>query len=73
MCTTIQINGEYIDGLGELWGILGQENVVMSHKASFEWDDCLCHVDVQATAAKAGYSCRSGWDESSCDFILTRR
>lgn len=72
MCTTLNIDGEYIDSLSELWGIVGQDNVVMSHEASFEWDDCLCHVDVQATAARAGYSCKSGWDNFACDFTLTK-
>ena len=60
MCTTMEIDGEWIDGLGELWGIVGQDNVVMSHEASFEWNDCLCHVDVRATAKKARYAVRSG-------------
>jgi hypothetical protein len=75
MCTEIQIKGgERIDHTGQLFSLIGRENAVFDPAAgSVGTDECLCHLDVPATAARAGYSCRSGWDEEGCDFIWERQ
>ncbi len=70
MCTEIQIRGgARLETLGDLWALVGKDNVVMSHEANFESDDCLCHVDARATAKKAGYDCAPGWDECCVDHV----
>lgn len=80
MCTQIQIrNGDGRDGVetcGQLWALVGRDNVVWGETGvgyTFEENECLCHVDVEATAERAGYECRSGWDEAACDYIWELR
>lgn len=70
MCIEIQIEGgPRIETCGELWTLVGQDAVVYRHLSDFTANECLCHVDIVATAEKSGYRCRSGWDESAVDFI----
>ena len=78
MCVEIQIeNGPRLDCLGELWGLFGRENVVMADTAGApaDWkaDECLCHVDVAATAKASGYISRSGWESHAVHYIWARQ
>lgn len=72
MCVEIEIDRERIETCGQLWKIIGRENMVFTHDADFKEDDCLCHLDVGATAKRAGYVSRSGWDEAAIDHIWKR-
>lgn len=70
MCAAIQIRGgPRIDRLGDLWSLVGRENVAMTHRADFTSDDCLCHVDVEVTAFNGGYKSASGWDKYGADYV----
>lgn len=70
MCTEIQIkDGPRIERCSELWELVGRDKTVYSHAADFGPDDCLCHVDVQATAKNAGYAVRNGWNEAGVDYV----
>lgn len=75
MCTQISWNGKLIETCGQLWDAIGRDNV--SYRGwpsmSFEPQDCLCHIDIEATAAKAGLTSRSGWDDAGVDFIWEAR
>lgn len=63
---------------GELAGIIGQDNIVMDQggvtpsgavyeDAEFCPDDCLCPVNLPATAIKAGYEHSSRDDDGEHD------
>lgn len=75
MCTVIQIaDGDRVDSTGELFNAIGRHNAVFNDYITGDvgTDECLCHLDVEATAAKAGYRSRNGWDDACCDFIWDR-
>lgn len=74
MCVEIQIKGgARIENCGQLWQIVGHDAAVYTHDADFRDYDCLCHVDVEATAKNAGYSVRDGWNEAAADYIWERK
>lgn len=75
MCVEIQIKGgKRIDGVGDLYDALGRENVVFNKGCEPTGDnECLCHVNIRATARKAGFYYRNGWKSASCDYIFERR
>lgn len=77
MCTQILVkDAGGIETCGELWALVGRGNVVPSPTLpgyEFEENECLCHVDIEATADRAGYNCRSGWAEACVDYIWERK
>lgn len=70
MCQMIEINGEIIDSGKELKALVHPANIVFCHGATdVDENECLCHIDVKATAKKAGLKCRKAdWP----DWILSK-
>ncbi len=58
MCQTVEFEGRVIERGADLKHIVGTHNIVMIEMDVLDDNDCLCHVDVEATAAKAGMKCR---------------
>lgn len=63
MCTEVKVNGRYCDGIGDLRAALGREPIMCGDRIAPEMiaavgpvtdDECLCHVDHDATAASIG-------------------
>lgn len=82
MCSTIEVRtGDkwpLIENGEQLRKLVGAENIVMCVYDGIPHDgtppadnECLCHVDAESTAVKAGFSCRSGWADKDgwTDFI----
>lgn len=75
MCTQVLVMGDPnvdVETCGELWSLVGKDNVVIGKTLpghEFDANECLCHIDIEATAQRAGYTCRSGWDDACCDYI----
>ena len=63
MCTAIYVDGREIDSMAALRALVGCDNLVIRGPGKYPPDIidmtecCLCPVDVEATAAKAGYAC----------------
>ncbi len=72
MCQTIELEGEVIMTGADLKHIVGAHNIVMIGTDRLYDSDCLCHVDVEATAAKAGMKCRRRPAEMGTDWQLIR-
>ena len=74
MCIVIEADGMIVEDGESLMRIIGRDNIVMYDYAKNyppAADECLCHVDVEASAAKARYQCRrtdDGWP----DWVLTK-
>lgn len=63
MCAEIEINGKQIETIGELAELIGKDNIVILEDIYtqprgklLEPELCLCPVDMERTASKAGYS-----------------
>lgn len=71
MCVQIQIDGgPYIETTGDLFRLIGDGNVIFHPGGeTISTEECLCHVNAEKTARKAGYSCKSGWDKAGCDYL----
>lgn len=75
MCSSMEVDGSYLDTIGDLVRKIGKRNVVLSdgydhvrvHKYA---NTCLCPVDKEATAKKIGCAV-SEWDGKS-DPMLVR-
>jgi hypothetical protein len=64
MCRELKFNGLLIGGLGGLRRAVGAENVVFWGDGPADPipdDTCLCVVDLEETARRAGMDCR--WDD----------
>lgn len=70
MCVVIEINGEIIETGKELKALVGIDNIVFLHGVTeIDENECLCHIDIPATAHRAGFKCRRrDWP----DFRLTK-
>lgn len=69
MCKIV-IVGEYdaeCHTHGDLVDVLGGDPVYFDHGLELADDDCLCDVDMPATAAKFGYAIAS----DPCDMFVT--
>lgn len=78
MCTWIAVKGgDIIETCGQLRELVGVENIVFDADMDgheFADDECLCHVDVQATAARSGFTCDAGYSpDFLADFVLERK
>lgn len=59
MCQEIIANDHHCETLGDLRAQVGADNVVFSEpellpEAAFDDCNCLCHVDIEATAERSG-------------------
>lgn len=63
MCTEVLVNGCHCEGIGDLRSALGREPIMCPERMEQEMldacgpvtdDECLCHVDHDATAAAMG-------------------
>ena len=70
MCTCIEVDGREIDSMAALRALVGADRIVVARPDLYEPDIveaascCLCPVDIEATAAKAGYACEcDGWGD----------
>jgi hypothetical protein len=79
MCVIIEVDGARIETAGELRDAIGpltwnnpEWPDMISRKGADAYAECLCPVDIHATALANGYAARPGWDSACCDFILER-
>ena len=74
MCVTLFYDGQYIDSIGDLHAAIGQpcktiaEFAERSHPLAV--DECLCWVDMEATAKAIGKTARIGWNDAGVDWII---
>jgi hypothetical protein len=72
MCTNLIINHKSILTIEELQAAIGKENVVIEDGyGELDGNCCLCPVDFEATAKKAGYRLKDD-PEFVGDFIMTK-
>lgn len=68
MCTEVWIDGDMIETLGQMRAKLGRDAVWLEDvPADFQGSGdeyCLCHIDLDATAALMGRIAE--WDEWGC-------
>ena len=57
MCVIIEVNCSIVETGAELRRAVGPYNIVLRDCDTIGDDECLCHVDIEATAKKAGMSC----------------
>lgn len=60
MCQTITIGDDWLETIGDVRRVLGRDAVVLlparnADPLTVKDDECLCWVDMQATADRAGY------------------
>jgi hypothetical protein len=55
MCTLVFTDDETIRSVAELRYLLGSKNIVSKTEEPLSPSECLCWVDVPASAEKAGY------------------
>ena len=71
MCQTCFTKDKTIDSVREFCELIGADNVTWT-APEMAWggvDQCLCHVDVEASATKAGWDAE--WDDFG--FKLTKK
>jgi hypothetical protein len=72
MCLTVFMpNNEEIETCGELIRILGGtlvKNSIYPDDVEIRKGDCLCPIDIEATAKKFGYECKNNDDGFSVAF-----
>ena len=72
MCVRIQIGDKTAEDMTELINLIGESNIVNKDGTPPEDDDefCLCGIDVQKTAEKAGYTYRH--DDRYLGYVFER-
>jgi hypothetical protein len=70
MCDTVRIGDRVAEVVGELAELVGAANVVPHPRyGSFSaFSDCLCCVDLPATARKCGYR----YEDNMGDWVFTK-
>lgn len=59
MCTWVEVNGEVCTNQAEMMDALGTADLVPEEGGVIRQGDCLCAVDLAATAERHGYRLES--------------
>jgi hypothetical protein len=58
MCVIVLLNDDEIETVADLARLVGKDRIVWHDDlAAVDWNSCLCQIDVETTAAVAGYDC----------------
>lgn len=77
MCAEIELGEEWIESCGDLAEALGCEVTDLVEAPPVQGDlteeECLCGVDIMATAKKYGYRARQNWTTGCGEWVFTKR
>lgn len=72
MCTEIYIDGHFCQNIGELRAVVG-DKFATSYAGPYQDNECLCSLDLEATAELNHMTVRPGKNEWAGTPIISRR